>query len=136
MMDANDDFDIDPAIAAAMGFSGFGKTTTNKKRKYDNDGFVDPDITTPQGTSANNLPIGERKVTKTVENVNVATPSHSTQVPFRPETQQSGSQAHETDNEGKPTLQALRNGVRNERGDLTIFLPSFLEDPWARLKAQ
>lgn len=128
-MDPNDDFDIDPAIAAAMGFSGFGKTPANKKRKYDNDGFVDPSIAKgPQGTSANNLPIGERKTTKTTETV--------AQVPFRPEPQQSGSKSHETGSDGEPTLQALRNGVRNERGDLAIFLPSFIEDPWAGLKAQ
>jgi len=30
-------------------------------------------------------------------------------------------------------LQALRRGIRNERGDMAYFLPSFLEDPWANL---
>ena len=33
-------------------------------------------------------------------------------------------------------LQALRRGVRNERGDMAYFLPSFLEDPWAKLVAK
>lgn len=41
-MDGDDDFEIDPAIAAAMGFSGFG-AQNKQKRKFDpNDGFVDP----------------------------------------------------------------------------------------------
>jgi hypothetical protein len=31
-------------------------------------------------------------------------------------------------------LNALRNGVRNENGDTIYFLPSFVEDPWAKLK--
>jgi hypothetical protein len=32
--------------------------------------------------------------------------------------------------------QALRRGIRNERGDMAYFLPSFLEDPWAKLAAK
>lgn len=135
----SDDFEIDPAIAAAMGFSNFG-SASNKKRKFnDNDGFVDPDIAKggPQGTSANNLPIGERKPTVRAAE-SVATSSSSTsQVPFRTEQpKQMESMAHETDSDGKPTLQALKNGIRNEKGDLAIFLPSFIEDPWKGLKAQ
>jgi len=31
-------------------------------------------------------------------------------------------------------LNALRNGVQTENGDTAYFLPSFLEDPWAKLK--
>ena len=34
------------------------------------------------------------------------------------------------------SLQALRRGVRNERGDMAYFLPSFLEDPWKELGAE
>lgn len=30
-------------------------------------------------------------------------------------------------------LQALRKGVRDERGDVAYFLPSFVEDPWEKL---
>ena len=33
------------------------------------------------------------------------------------------------------SLQALRRGIRNERGDMAYFLPSFLEDPWKELSA-
>ncbi|KAF1942516.1 hypothetical protein EJ02DRAFT_166110 [Clathrospora elynae] len=31
-------------------------------------------------------------------------------------------------------LNALRNGVQNEAGDTAYFLPSFVEDPWAKLR--
>ncbi|KAG9185979.1 hypothetical protein G6011_02535 [Alternaria panax] len=31
-------------------------------------------------------------------------------------------------------LNALRHGVRMENGDTAYFLPSFVEDPWARLR--
>ncbi|RAR03270.1 hypothetical protein DDE82_005280 [Stemphylium lycopersici] len=33
----------------------------------------------------------------------------------------------------KAELNALRNGVQNENGDTAYFLPSFVEDPWAKL---
>ena len=33
----------------------------------------------------------------------------------------------------KAELNALRHGVRMENGDTAYFLPSFVEDPWARL---
>ncbi|TKA50816.1 hypothetical protein B0A49_11402 [Cryomyces minteri] len=32
-------------------------------------------------------------------------------------------------------LDALRRGVRNARGDVAFFMPSFVEDPWAGLLA-
>ncbi|KAK8215481.1 hypothetical protein BKA81DRAFT_405796 [Phyllosticta paracitricarpa] len=34
----------------------------------------------------------------------------------------------------EPDLQALRNGIRDENGDIAYFLPSFIEDPWMRLE--
>ncbi|KAK8205888.1 hypothetical protein IWZ01DRAFT_58483 [Phyllosticta capitalensis] len=34
----------------------------------------------------------------------------------------------------EPDLHALRNGIRNENGDIAYFLPSFIEDPWAHLE--
>ena len=30
-------------------------------------------------------------------------------------------------------LMALRKGVRNARGDMVVFLPGFVEDPWRGL---
>ncbi|KAK4548762.1 hypothetical protein LTR36_008535 [Oleoguttula mirabilis] len=44
-MAEDDGLDIDPAIAEAMGFSGFGMQPSSKKRKFDaNDTFVDPSV--------------------------------------------------------------------------------------------
>jgi hypothetical protein len=34
----------------------------------------------------------------------------------------------------KAAMNALRQGVKNEHGDLAYFLPSFVEDPWERLQ--
>lgn len=34
----------------------------------------------------------------------------------------------------KKELNALRSGVKDERGDTAYFLPSFVEDPWEMLK--
>lgn len=115
-MDDSEDFEIDPAIAAAMGFSGFG---AQKKRKFDADqGFVDPSFKQAQmaesSTGANSAPLGQKKAVK-VEHV----PKEAVQAA-----------------PAKPSLEALRHGVRNERGDMVYFMPSFLEDPWAGLKAQ
>lgn len=31
-------------------------------------------------------------------------------------------------------LNALKQGLKNERGDVIFFLPSFVEDPWERLE--
>jgi hypothetical protein len=43
-MEGEEDMDIDPAIAAAMGFASFG-TKPGDKRKYNSkDGYVDPAI--------------------------------------------------------------------------------------------
>ncbi|KAF1836340.1 hypothetical protein BDW02DRAFT_567083 [Decorospora gaudefroyi] len=34
----------------------------------------------------------------------------------------------------KTELNALRSGIRNEKGDTAYFLPSFVEDPWEKLR--
>ncbi|KJX98597.1 hypothetical protein TI39_contig402g00016 [Zymoseptoria brevis] len=145
-----DEFGVDPAIAAAMGFTGFG-AKPSKKRKFDrNDGFVDPSISAtssgPQGKGANNTPMGERK------SVNSKTPlpgsvvgvdaaeNGGAQVPIRSQPHsdgnaESGATSMTAASAGPPSLEALRWGVKNDRGDLVVFMPSFLEDPWARLRA-
>jgi hypothetical protein len=33
-------------------------------------------------------------------------------------------------------LQALREGIRTSKGHVAYFLPSFVEDPWAKIRAQ
>lgn len=122
-----DDFEIDPAIAAAMGFSGFG-TQPNKKRKFNaNEGFVDPEIgkAGKAATGANNMPVRQSKI---------ANPAEDEPKSIVPEATTS-DHAASGQNE-KPSLEALRQGVPNQRGDMVYFLPSFIEDPWTNLKGQ
>ncbi|KAK0252546.1 hypothetical protein LTS09_012447 [Friedmanniomyces endolithicus] len=137
----DEDLEVDPALAEAMGFSGFG-VQPGKKRKYDaNDSFVDPDLaqdsngafTRPAGKGANSLPLGFRKKE-----------SAASGLPMKPAMNEPSGAAtvHETRAEpserglgsGQSDLQALRAGVKNEWGDMVYFKPSFLEDPWKNLK--
>lgn len=125
-MDPNGDFEIDPAIAAAMGFGNFG-TQNKPKRKFDpNDGFVDPNVNAATGANNTILPAREAKSAKTashVDNDQEGSEKRTGEL-YDPKTQES------------PNLELLRQGVKNVRGDLVYFLPSFLEDPWSGLKAQ
>ncbi|RMY04635.1 hypothetical protein D0867_10290 [Hortaea werneckii] len=129
-----DDFEIDPAIAEAMGFSGFGTQPGGKKRKFDGgDAFADPTIkkqTEAQSSSglagsargANNTPLGQRSALSGLKNVAPTSEAHANRSPLRGEAS------------GQQDLQALRSGVKNERGDTAHFLPSFIEDPWKGLE--
>ncbi|KAI7164804.1 hypothetical protein KC349_g341 [Hortaea werneckii] len=129
-----DDFEIDPAIAEAMGFSGFGTQPGGKKRKFDGgDAFVDPTIKKQpeaQGSSdlagsargANNTPLGQRSALSGAETVASTSEAHADQSPV-------GAEAP-----GQPDLQALRYGVKNDKEDTAYFLPSFIEDPWKGLE--
>lgn len=124
-----DDSEIDPAIAEAMGFSGFG-TQAGKKRKFDmNDGVADVNNTTDKakGQGANALPLGMKKMTSDQQG-SEALPSNISRTPAKVAT----STADDSTN--GPSLQDLRNGVRNANGDMVYFLPSFIEDPWKDLK--
>ena len=141
-MSDNDEPEIDPAMAAAMGFTGFG-VQPGQKRKYDasaNDTFVDPDLAAGtgkgetkarnSGKGANSLPLGARK------------PGQGTATGL-PTATAGGEQAAQSANAGpagrspgEASLQELRRGVPNERGDMVYFMPSFLEDPWKDLKAR
>ncbi|KAK4498449.1 hypothetical protein PRZ48_011107 [Zasmidium cellare] len=123
-----DDMEIDPALAAAMGFSGFGTQPNAKKRKFNNsgEGFVDPNIGKSTGaTGANNVAVGERKSAKSAGESSKTTVS---------EVRESGPVGESAG--VKPSLEALRHGVRNEKGDMAYFLPSFVEDPWKGLEAK
>jgi hypothetical protein len=106
----NEEFEIDPAVAAAiMGFSGFG----GRKRKFDtsNDAFIDTQTQT-QATNAQS--------------------ASSASAP-NPTAHQGPETMSQTKSE--PTLEELRYGVRNADGDVAIFLPSFIvDDPWKELK--
>lgn len=122
-------FEIDPAIAAAMGFSGFGMQP-GKKRKFDAGGeaFVDSNIQQTatdsskdqsSGRGANTTPLGSR--------------SSGTQKSAA-EAEAAGVPGGRAGGDQTPTLEDFRHGVSNERGDMVYFLPSFIEDPWKGLE--
>lgn len=203
-MDGDDEGGIDPAIAAAMGFTGFG-AQPSKRRKYNDGAMVEGQIKEPRvqksGSGANNTSLGIRK------NPNVSTedtanftgelvaadetvsaieqrkpkgkkakqaaptglaaflslgrslpnkppppaPSQSQETPVTsaplnssdaPLTHRPLASPAEPGNARAPEAQtahddisAYRRGVRNDRGDMVYFLPSFIEDPWKSLKA-
>ncbi|KAK3706188.1 hypothetical protein LTR37_012889 [Vermiconidia calcicola] len=128
-----EDVEIDPDIAAAMGFSGFG-TQGGTKRKFDaNAGFVDPSVSDAQKPAevkgANNMPLGDRtKRVPRTNDIGMAKDERSVG--------QSGDQPQSSsiDEDKEPSLQDLANGVRNADGDMVYFLPSFIEDPWKDLR--
>ncbi|GAB1733453.1 hypothetical protein NU195Hw_g2288t1 [Hortaea werneckii] len=129
-----DDFEIDPAIAAAMGFSGFGTQPGGKKRKFDGgNAFVDPtikkmteaptsSIPAASGKGANNTPLGQKSALTGMKNIASTSEAHAMQDAVSGETS------------GRPDLQTLRHGIKNDRGDMAYFLPSFIEDPWKGLE--
>lgn len=148
-MDDNADLEMDPAIAEAMGFSGFGMQP-GKKRKFDaQDSFVDPDLKQKaisakshnKGKGANDTPLGIRLAQETTGAGNTnASRADSGDAAHEPLSHAEGSEQvlagdstsgviHERNN-----LQALRHGVKNEKGDMVYYLPSFIEDPWKDLK--
>jgi hypothetical protein len=121
-MDREDDMEIDPALAAAMGFSGFG-VQPGKKRKYDNDAFIDPDTTKADqggtGKGANSMPLGQRKAGQHGHGGN--------------DGQHAMMTGTATVTVAEASLEQLKQGVRNERGDMVYFQPSFIDDPWKDL---
>lgn len=143
-----DDLEIDPAIAEAMGFTSFG----SKRRKHTaraDDAFVDDSGTQiPASTGANDIPLGARPVkTATTEDVQEqgSTEDKATSTARVEDTRKEQPQAMNTRPEevqadnwtpGFPPpqeLSALRRGVKNARGDMVVFMPSFIEDPWKGL---
>ncbi|KAK6432282.1 hypothetical protein LTR95_011543 [Oleoguttula sp. CCFEE 5521] len=120
----DESMDIDPALAAQMGFSSFGGAP--KKRKFDaNDAVTDVDAAVknqapskPKPTGSNSQPLGQIADRTSAKPTAVA----------------ASAETRESTEFGQPSLQALRQGVRSENGDMVYFLPSFLEDPWAGLR--
>lgn len=134
-VDVDQDMDIDPAIAQAMGFSGFGMQGS-KKRKHgaaaddDHFSFVDArrsNAATGANATAHSLAGGNHK-----QPDKVAAEAMETETGRR----QANATTSALDAEGKPTLDALRRGVRNAEGDMVYFLPSFIEDPWSGLEGR
>ncbi|KAK6388907.1 hypothetical protein LTR65_007188 [Meristemomyces frigidus] len=150
-MAEDDGLDIDPAIAEAMGFSGFGMQPSSKKRKFDaNDTFVDPSVkqdaapanAQSKGKNANNVPLGIRTVQGTPAGAGNlplssaagggAMATHHATGNTAPQTSTSASASGGST--APPDLQALRHGVENARGDMVYFLPSFIQNPWKDLQ--
>lgn len=135
-MNDSDDFEIDPAMAEAMGFTKFG----GQKRKYRDDTVVDSpsnaNFTPKKATASASTAIPD--LSKSVAVV-TATPSPGEKTAVQADGANTASVANtaiasDIDGDDEQTLQALRQGVRNANGDMVYFLPSFLEDPWRRLK--
>ena len=104
-----DDLEIDPAIAEAMGFTSFG----SKRRKHTaraDDAFIDDSGNQiAASTGANDVPLGKRPAVSATQ-----------------------EQVQEQGDTNMTTVVA-RRGVKNARGDMVVFMPSFVEDPWKGL---
>lgn len=96
--------DVD--VAAQMGFSSFGSQPKNKKRKTE---AVKHEVTT------------------------AVTKSEDIQ-PSKSATERSIDLAPRVSNQQQDDLRALRQGVRNDNGDMVYFMPSFIHDPWEHLR--
>ncbi|PPJ53144.1 hypothetical protein CBER1_11645 [Cercospora berteroae] len=153
-MDDQEDFAIDPAIAAAMGFAGFG-SQNKQKRKFnaegDADGFVDPGVHAPQQhqkkTGANSVPLRERskQVSKRGDEGEATASGFAAEAEAEGRMGSEGAAAtssnafdagglYDPKTQESPSSEALRRGVKNVRGDFVYFSKGFLEDPWSGLR--
>lgn len=101
----------------------------------------DPDQATPQQTHQQGFDLPKRlpkpekwpamhKVEKSTENQNaVETSSPTTAFP-------TGVPKGFFDKLTWKELEQFRKGVKDENGDVAYFLPSFIEDPWAKLERE
>jgi hypothetical protein len=179
-----DDTDIDPEIAAAMGFSSFGGP---KRRKFNHDAVIDGvNVNQPHKSGANTAPLGTRTAFSNAESnqLPLEHPSHSNvpgvqdpnarnqaalshfspqgfDLPKRPpkpegQTNRTEKQSESANIDASPKttafptgvpkqffdkltwkeLEAFRKGVKDGNGDVAFFLPSFIEDPWAKLERE
>lgn len=139
-MEENDGFDIDPAIAASMGFSSFGHQ--GKKRKYDaDDAFVDPAASLSLEQGKSNAPDpAHRGLSKDSEPQNVAPATNAVEVPVTSTAPRAGEPASgyaaPSGYVSKYTLEELRLGVKNDKGDLVYFQPCFIENPWTKFESE
>lgn len=155
----DDGFEVDPALAAAMGFSAFGNAT--KRRKYVHHDAVVAGVEGTAGDGrvsaqgANAMPLGVKREAKRKrvlledgdggalidDRVEVSTAddiaaSRSDEapkgdmLPLRVEERDDRVAESST---GSHPIQAYRDGVRLATGDVAYFLPSFIEDPWKTL---
>ncbi|KAK7552662.1 hypothetical protein IWX49DRAFT_496325 [Phyllosticta citricarpa] len=167
--------EVDPDLAAAMGFSSFGPskgsgkpvraeavkeagTGTNRVQLGPRKRQAKGDRDEPCQSEENNamqssIPAEKSKKSKeTVPTGLAAFLARGKELPEKPSTGPSNftpdsaganvpvaslpetSDTQSGSNFVEPDLQALRNGIRDENGDIAYFLPSFIEDPWMRLE--
>jgi hypothetical protein len=144
-MDFMDQEEIDARLGDMMGFTTFGMQPEAKKRKTSDDNPV-------TATGSNAQPIGSRSNQNGMHQ-HPLTHNPAQQPPqvtaeimssvASPSAEQQPKNAFPT---GVPMeifdkltwkeLEAYRKGVKKDNGDLAWFLPSFIEDPWAKLEKE
>ena len=128
---------MDAQMREMMGFSNFATKPDAKKRKTSEDTAV-------AATSSNSIPLGEGAYSRPLthntgyQSRNFAAPAAATSA------SPTGDSAKSAFPSGVPVeifdkltwkeLEAYRKGVKNKNGDVAYFLPSFIEDPWAKLE--
>jgi hypothetical protein len=147
-MDDYEDPEIDTRLGDLMGFTNFGAKPQAKKQRTSEE---------EAATSSNAVPLGQRqdrdaddhdkgKQAQMRELTHNPAASKRHQDPLAatsvsPTTSEQAKGAFPT---GVPMeifdkltwkeLEAYRKGVKQQNGDLAYFLPSFIEDPWAKLE--
>jgi hypothetical protein len=139
-MDDFEDPDMEARMGELMGFATFGTKPEAKRQKIKPDG-------SKAATSSNMTPLGQPG-----QHARPLTHNKSHHVPQSDDVRGAADAVSPTTEQAKnafPTgvpmeifdrltwkeLEAYRRGVRQENGDLAYFLPSFIEDPWAKLEA-
>ncbi|KAH6643747.1 hypothetical protein C7974DRAFT_407461 [Boeremia exigua] len=152
-----EDFDENDEMAAMMGFSSFGG---NKKRKFDHTKSPAKDDDTASGANSTELGMRTKELdnqqTSGRSTLSAAAPAKEpssadglarflARGQALPEKPPAAAPGHDVDTSaselvsfGGPSisraeLNALRFGAKNADGDTAYFLPSFVEDPWAKL---
>jgi hypothetical protein len=140
-MDSEEQQEMDSKLGDVMGFTNFGAQPDTKKRKTSHDS---PVTTTASSTQYPSLPIN-------YNDMHNQPLTHNPIHPPAPAAAAAGTSASPSTEQPKnafPTgvpmdifykltwkeLEAYRKGVKKENGDLAWFLPSFIEDPWAKLE--
>jgi hypothetical protein len=151
-MDPENDDEMNTRLGEIMGFTNFGMNKPDfKKRKTSHDNNP---VT---ATSSNAIPLGNQNSLYAQPLTHNPNPAHtSNQVPHVATSgvaaaavgASSASPSTEQPKNAFPTgvpmeifdkltwkeLEAYRKGVKKDNGDLAWFLPSFIEDPWAKLE--